>query len=123
MRWVGPVNPGPLPGLYRAADAFVLPSHREGLSLSLLEALASGLPAVTTSVGGHSELVTPEAGWLVSPRDTDDLERALRQLMCGDGPATPVGARNAAVRLGDTKENARRLVELLNAVASQRKGE
>jgi glycosyltransferase involved in cell wall biosynthesis len=123
VRWVGPVNPEPLPGLYRAADAFVLPSHREGLSIALLEALASGLPAVTTSVGGHPEVVDPNAGWLVQLNDVDSLERALRQLMRGAGPATPAGARRAALRVGSTKDNTGRLVELLSAVASQHKAD
>ncbi|CAK0876407.1 unnamed protein product, partial [Prorocentrum cordatum] len=46
-----------LPGLYRAADAFVLPSHGEGWGLPLMEAMASGLPTIGTGWGGSTEFM------------------------------------------------------------------
>lgn len=62
-----------------AFDIFVLPSHREGLSLSLIEAAASGCAIVATNVGGSREVV-PSArfGVLVPPRDRHALTEALR---------------------------------------------
>ena len=45
------------PALYRALDLFVLPSQREGISNTILEAMASGLPVLATAVGGNPEIV------------------------------------------------------------------
>jgi L-malate glycosyltransferase len=50
-----------------ASSAFVLTSHREGLPLSILEAMACGLPAVVTDVGGNAEAVTHQITGLVVP--------------------------------------------------------
>jgi len=60
------------------ADVFVLPSFHEGLPLSLLEAMAAGLPAVVTTVGDMPAVVrSGETGWLVEPGDASGLESAL----------------------------------------------
>jgi hypothetical protein len=62
--------------LMKAADIFFLPSRWEGIALSLYEAMASGLAVVGADVGGQRELVTPECGILVPPRDeTADAAR------------------------------------------------
>jgi glycosyltransferase involved in cell wall biosynthesis len=63
------------------ASLFVLPSRSEGISLTLLEAMARGLPVVATHVGGNSEVVIPgETGLLVPPEDAEALTVALLQL-------------------------------------------
>lgn len=65
-----------------AADAFVLPSRGEGLSYSLLEAMATGLPVIATSVGGNREvIVAPEFGMLVPPEDASALAYALTEVI------------------------------------------
>ncbi len=62
----------------RALDVFVLPSKNEGISNTILEALASGLPVVATAVGGNVELVEDGAnGWLVAPGDVAGMAQAL----------------------------------------------
>jgi len=62
-------------------DSFVLPSSHEGLPMSLLEAMWSGVPVVCTRVGGMAELVTDrETGLLVQPGDPAALSAALREL-------------------------------------------
>ena len=59
---------------YRQADIFVLPTYGEALSMSIIEAMAAGLPVVTTTVGGNPELVENGVnGWLVKPGDTKNL--------------------------------------------------
>ena len=58
-----------VPDLLSALDLFVLPSHSEGVSLALLEAMAAGLPVIATAVGGLPEVVTDgENGLLIPPR-------------------------------------------------------
>ncbi len=62
----------------RAIDIFVLPSTAEGISNTILEAMATGLPVVATRVGGNVELVAEgETGMLVPPSDPDALARAI----------------------------------------------
>jgi sugar transferase (PEP-CTERM/EpsH1 system associated) len=64
--------------LLRDFDVFVLPSHNEGISNTILEAMATGLPVVATRVGGNPELVSDGAtGCLYDPADPDGLESAL----------------------------------------------
>ncbi len=64
-----------------AADIFTLTSDTEGLSCSILEAMAAGLPVVATNVGGNFELVTEgQNGFLVNKRSTEQITKKLQQL-------------------------------------------
>jgi glycosyltransferase involved in cell wall biosynthesis len=63
------------------SDVFVLSSRTEGLPVSLLEALAAGLPMIVTDVGGMSEVVKPSgAGAIVAPSDPQALAAAITRL-------------------------------------------
>ena len=64
----------------RTLDVFVLPSFAEGTSKSVIEAMAHGLPVITTSVGGSPDLLTPDAGILVPPGDSAALAEAMQRL-------------------------------------------
>ena len=56
--------------LYEAADIFVFPSFREGLSVAVMEAMASGLPCVVSRIRGNTDLVEDgSGGFLCSPND------------------------------------------------------
>jgi glycosyltransferase involved in cell wall biosynthesis len=67
-----------VPTLLRALDIFVLPSLSEGISNTILEAMACGIPVVATAVGGNPELVAEgETGALVPRADSAALARAL----------------------------------------------
>jgi glycosyltransferase involved in cell wall biosynthesis len=67
--------------LLAASDIFVLPSHQEGFSNALLEAMAARLPAVATAVGGNRDaVVEDETGFLVPPRDAPALAAAILRL-------------------------------------------
>ncbi len=56
-----------IPGFLQSLDVFVSPSLREGLSISLLEAMAAGLPIVTTSIAPNAELIEHEVTGLLVP--------------------------------------------------------
>ena len=65
----------------RQASLFVLPSRSEGLPLALLEAMACGLPAVATQVGGVPEVLSEGTGLIVPPEDPQALADALAELL------------------------------------------
>ena len=68
--------------LYREFDVYVLPSKSEGTSMSLLEAMACGIPVVATAVGGTPDLLAHGSrGRLVPPDDPVALERALYDVL------------------------------------------
>lgn len=76
VRFLGPRKDVPL--VLSALEVFVLPSLSEGMGLSIMEAMAAGLPVVATEVGGIPELVVDgETGVLVPPRDPEALARAI----------------------------------------------
>ena len=64
----------------RTLDVFVLPSFAEGTSKSVIEAMAHGLPIITTNVGGSPDLLTPDAGILIPPGDSAALADAMQRL-------------------------------------------
>jgi glycosyltransferase involved in cell wall biosynthesis len=67
-----------VPGLLRRAGLFAQPSRSEGISLTLLEAMARGLPVVATRVGGNAEVVEDGVnGRLVASEDPTALATAL----------------------------------------------
>ena len=71
-----------MPEVWAQADIACLPSYREGLPKSLIEALASGLPCVTTDVPGCREVVAPNVnGLLVPAREVEPLVHALQSLI------------------------------------------
>ncbi len=64
------------------ADVFLLPSHNEGLPVSMVEAMAWGLPVIVSPVGGIPELVTHQKqGFLVDPGNVDEIAAAMQNLL------------------------------------------
>lgn len=85
-----------VPRILAAADIFVLPSHEEGSSNALLEAMAMGLPIVATDVGGNAEaLERGQFGLLTPARDPPKLATAL-QTVLSDMDAAQARGREAA---------------------------
>lgn len=82
-----------VPQLLAASDLFVLPSLWEGLSVALLEAMATGLPIVATEVSGTVQAMMPnETGILVPPGDSQRLAGAIEQLVSDRIRAQAMGA-------------------------------
>ncbi len=76
----------------QAADLFVLSSDREGLPMALLEAMATGLPALTTAVGGTPDLITHQRnGWLVPATEGTELQTGLITLLGDEGLRAELG--------------------------------
>lgn len=69
--------------LYKVADAFVLPSIREGLNVSIMEAMASGLPCIVTKIRGNVDMVDEQGGFLCSPFSINDFVEAIKGTVLG----------------------------------------
>lgn len=110
-----------VPPWLRAADAFLFPSDREGFGLVLLEAMATGLPVVTTAVGAAPEVVRdPAHGRVVPPGDGDAFAAAIDDLCArrAEWPATGAAARAAVVEGYGLDAVAARYADLLRRVAA-----
>jgi glycosyltransferase involved in cell wall biosynthesis len=70
-----------VPRLLAASDIFVNASHWEGLSMSMLEAMAAGLPILATSVGDAPVLLANGRGMLIAPRDVNALKAGLGAML------------------------------------------
>jgi glycosyltransferase involved in cell wall biosynthesis len=93
VEWMGHCDD--MAGVWASTDIACLPSYREGLPKSLLEALACGLPVVATDVPGCRETVEPgRNGLLVPARDSQALADALRRLIEDAGLRNRFGARS-----------------------------
>jgi glycosyltransferase involved in cell wall biosynthesis len=71
-----------VPDLMKVADLFAFPSYREGLSLSLMEAMASGLPVVCSEIRGNTDLIEDgKGGYLVEPSDVEGFAKYIKELI------------------------------------------
>ncbi|MFO1217480.1 MAG: glycosyltransferase [Burkholderiaceae bacterium] len=85
VRFCGAVEPDRLASYLSAADLFVLATSNEGWANVLLEAMACGLPVVTTRVGGNAEVVSrDDLGLLVPFGDTSALQQAIESALLRD---------------------------------------
>ncbi|MCX2980818.1 glycosyltransferase [Halieaceae bacterium IMCC14734] len=102
-------------GLIAGADIFVLSSQFEGLPISLLEAMAAGLPAVCTNVGGISEaLIDGETGYLVAKSDTERFSLRLSELVDNESKRRDFGA--AARKRAELNFGLEKMVASLDAI-------
>jgi glycosyltransferase involved in cell wall biosynthesis len=80
--------------LLAASDYFVLPSLWEGLSMALVEAMASERPVIATAVSGTTQvMVSGETGLLVPPGDVQPLAAAMVQMLSDPAAAAAMGQR------------------------------
>ncbi|WP_331072255.1 glycosyltransferase family 4 protein [Longimicrobium sp.] len=123
VRFPGFVQPARLPGLFAAADAFVLPSHAEGWGVVVPEAMAAGLPVLASErVNAAADLVAEgRSGWLFPAGDDRLLGARMAQLCATPGLAARMGAAGReSLRDEQPAPAARRMVALLDAARAGR---
>ena len=110
----------------RASDVFAFPSYFEAMPLSVLEAAASGLPCVTTAVGGIVDVIVDGvSGRLVPPGDPAALASAIHALLTDPTGAAALGrqARALVVDRFDRDKGFERYLELFTRLAAGRRGQ
>jgi glycosyltransferase involved in cell wall biosynthesis len=114
VQFAGQISYQNLPDYYHAADLYVSASHSDGSSVSLMEALASGLPALLSDIPGNREWIAgSNAGWLFPDGDVDALAQALVETVDARQSLSEVGknARALAESRADWSKNAEKLIQ------------
>jgi glycosyltransferase involved in cell wall biosynthesis len=117
---IGEVAPFEVATYYDRSDVFVLPTFHEGYGMAVAEALAHGLPVISTPTGAIPELVGEEAGLLVTPGDdralADTVERVILDPVLRGRLVQ--GARRVRERLPTWQGSILRLEEVLERTAA-----
>lgn len=114
-----------IPSVLRLADGLVLPSLWEGLPMALLEAMASGLPVIATSVSGTRQVVTnDETGLLVEAGDSRGLGAAIGRLTADPALRQRLGdaGRSVVQSSFSVEAQARRHLDLYRSLLQPRSG-
>ncbi|MEB3103782.1 glycosyltransferase family 4 protein [Ferviditalea candida] len=122
MTFTGYLNGEPLAEVYASADLFVFPSSTETFGNVVLEAAASGLPAIGVRSGGVKEIIRHgETGLLCKPRDSDYLAQAIEQLLSDPAQLQTMGKAARRYALNQSWENIfdRLLAEYEQAIYSR----
>jgi glycosyltransferase involved in cell wall biosynthesis len=104
----GQVGQRDLPRWYHMADLYISPSHVDGTSVTLLEALASGLPCLVSDIPGNLPWVEQGVnGWLFRDGNVDDLAETIRLAIENKGAFKTLGAaaRQTAEQKADWRKN------------------
>ena len=110
----GQVSQADLPRWYHMADLYISPSHVDGSSVSLMEALASGLPCLVSDIPGNQEWIEDGVnGWLFRDGDVDALATKISSAIKNRKSFTKIGesARKTAEEKADWKKNFGKLLE------------
>jgi hypothetical protein len=111
--------------LYRQADAFVLPTLADCFSIASIEAMATGLPVITTAMGGVPDIVeSGRTGYLIRPGDTRELARSLTSIVENAAHRQAMGeaGRARAVRQFDARRSAHQLITLARRIHADGRG-
>jgi len=119
----GQISQTDLPRWYHMADIYISPSHVDGSSVSLMEALASGLPPIVSDIPANREWVEDGVnGWLFRDGDVGDLAEKILHAIKNRRSFKKIGeaARKTAEQKADWKKNFGKLLEAYRKVASLR---
>ena len=118
ITFAGELDREPLDARYDAADVFVLPTWYEGYGMAVAEAIARGLPVVSTATGAIADLVGANAGRLVAAGDATALAQALSALVTDGALRTRLaeGARRARTRLPSWDDAAELMARTIEGV-------
>jgi glycosyltransferase involved in cell wall biosynthesis len=120
VKFIGQVPHSHIVKYLQGADAYVQPSRLEGLANATMEAMAAGLPVISTDTCGQRELIQNGVnGWLIPPGDPAALHRALDELAGDPELAQRFGmeARQTIVDKFDPKKETARLASILTETA------
>jgi glycosyltransferase involved in cell wall biosynthesis len=123
ITFLGAVPHHETPLVYRTGNVFALSSNFDNSPNAVLEAMACGLPVVSTDVGGVREFVTDRVGGeIVAARDSRAMADALERLLASVETATAYGAHNRRRASSEFtwQASAQRLLEVYQSVAAQR---
>jgi len=118
----GQVSQTDLPRWYHMADLYISPSHVDGSSVSLMEALACGLPCLVSDIPANKEWVfEDENGWLFRDGDADHLAEKILAAMNQREELPEIGtaARMSAEKRADWKKNAAALMEVYRSLGEK----
>jgi len=121
----GHVAQADLPRWYHMADLYISPSHVDGSSVTLMEALASGLPCLVSDIAGNKEWIEDGVnGWLFHDGDVDDLAQKILNEIKDRKSFKMIGeaARKTAEQKADWKKNFGKLLEAYDLILSLRGG-
>lgn len=116
---VGLLDPEQINRWMQASDLFVLPSYNEGMPNAVMEAMACGVPVVTTAVGGLPDAVGDcDGAILVQPKNVDELQQAILKVIRDDQlrQRMSVAARKIAEEKFDVRRNAKAVMSCLSSV-------
>ena len=119
----GQVGQRDLPRWYHMADIYISPSHVDGSSVSLLEALACGMPCLVSDIAGNKEWVEEGVnGWLFRDGDVDDLAEKILLAIKSRRSWGRIGkaARKMAEERADWKKNFGKLLEAYECHCEER---
>jgi glycosyltransferase involved in cell wall biosynthesis len=116
----GTISQADLPRWYHMADLYISPSHVDGSSVSLMEALASGLPCLVSDIPGNQEWIEDGVnGWLFRDGDVDDLAEKILFAIQNRKSFKEISkaARQTAERKADWNNNFGKLLETYHVIA------
>jgi len=108
-----------IPVILSVADVFVLPSHREGMPRTIIEAMASGKPVIATDIRGcREEVIHEKSGLLVKARDLEGIADAIMRIISDEELAGRMGeeGRKRAEELFDEKQVIERQLEVYKEI-------
>ena len=119
----GQVGQRDLPRWYHMADIYISPSHVDGTSVTLLEALASGLPCLVSDIPGNRDWIEEGInGWTFRDGDVDDLAEKILSAIKSRRSFGKIGkaARKMAEEKADWSKNFGKLLDVYNVIARKR---